>query len=324
MENIISEPIIFDPILKKVIWGGTKISQYKQIGLSDDKIGESWEISGMEGQVSVVASGAYAGLSLHDLISRFGPQLLGSKVMERYGTEFPILVKLIDATDDLSMQVHPGTDLARDRHGCRGKTEMWYVIAADSGSAVKVGLRQPITPDQYETLVANGHFADMVTTHPTHPGDVFFLPPGTVHAIGSGNLLVEIQEASDITYRIDDYGRLDANGHRRELHTSMAKDAIDYATRTDYRQPSPSSDADDAQLIRCSYFSVRRIRVHGCQNIPMGHEAFSVIVCVDGSLDLLSDHGNVTNLSRGQSALIPAAAISLEARGKATILLVRP
>ncbi|MDE6131092.1 MAG: class I mannose-6-phosphate isomerase, partial [Muribaculaceae bacterium] len=192
-------PITFAPYLKEVLWGGTKICKYKNLPSTSDCIGESWEISAVPGHESVVDAGEYKGLTLLQLIERFGEELLGSKVVKKYGLNFPLLVKIIDANQNLSVQVHPDDELAEKRHHSLGKTEMWYIIQADKGAKIYAGLNTAMTPDDYVRRVADGTFADTLAVHDSFPDDVFFLPAGRVHAIGAGNLLAEIQENSDIT-----------------------------------------------------------------------------------------------------------------------------
>lgn len=310
-------PIIFKPYLKTVIWGGSEIAALKGLPPTDDHIGESWEISAVPGFVSTVASGPYAGESLDWLVERFGAELLGEDVTAAYGNAFPLLVKIIDANADLSVQVHPDDELARKRHDSLGKTEMWYIMAARPGAKIYAGLRQPLTPEEYEKRVADGTFASCLAVHDSRPGDVFFLPAGMIHAIGAGNLLAEIQESSDITYRIYDYGRKDAQGKPRELHTELARDAIDY-NACGQSQPAPCH-SDKCELVRCGHFSCYRILVDGEQDLSFDPGSFTVIMCVEGKVSLESQTGR-TELPAGHTALVPAALPELKAGGKATLL----
>lgn len=314
-------PIVFTPYLKKVIWGGNRICTYKDIAGPAAGIGESWEISAVPGHESVVSQGAYKGMSITGLIDRFGSELLGSKVIGKYGRKFPLLVKIIDAADNLSIQVHPDDRLAAQRHGCLGKTEMWYIIDSGKDAKIFAGLNTAMTPDDYVAHVTDGTFAETLAVHHSSPGDVFFLPAGRVHAIGAGNLLAEIQESSDITYRIFDYDRRDADGRPRELHTALAKDAIDFTVHSDYKTPRPSDDDTDCELVRCSHFTTRRIIVDGDTGLVLAPGSFSVIMCIDGNV-ALSYSDRTTTLSKGTTALIPAAMTSLKIIGKSTILLI--
>ena len=216
------KPFRFTPILKSLIWGGDKIAPYKGIETTQANIGESWELSGVAGDESVVAEGEYAGYTLPQLIAELKERLVGKSVYERFGTEFPLLVKFIDARADLSIQVHPDDALAQMRHGKHGKTEMWYVVGADRGAHLKAGFSQKITPEEYERRVADNTLTDVLCDYAVQPGDLFFLPAGRVHAICAGSFVAEIQQTSDVTYRIYDYGRLGKDGKPRELHTELA------------------------------------------------------------------------------------------------------
>ena len=219
----------FKPILKTVVWGGEKIAPFKGIRTDQHNIGESWELSGVPGNESVVANGPLAGKTVTELISEYGEKLIGRSNYEKTGTEFPLLIKFIDARQDLSIQVHPNDELAAARHnGSKGKTEMWYVVSADKDAHLMSGLNREITPDEYVARVENNTITDVLCDYKVSPGDVFFLPAGRIHSIGSGSFIAEIQQTSNITYRIYDFGRLGLDGKPRELHTGLAKDAIDY------------------------------------------------------------------------------------------------
>lgn len=322
MDKIKKVPIVFEPYLKSVIWGGNKICDYKGLKQEEEKIGESWEISAVPGHVSVVADGDYAGLSLDDLIERFGVQLLGEKVDRDFNGKFPLLFKLIDANDNLSIQVHPDDALAMKRHNSLGKTEMWYIISTEKDAKIYSGLSRSITPDEYETKVADGSFTDVIATHSSSPGDVFFLPAGRVHAIGAGNLLAEIQESSDITYRIFDYNRRDANGKTRELHTELAKDAIDYTVYDNYKTPSPASDITNAELVDCDYFRINRVVVRNETELRFSTDSFTVIMCLEGELMLKYPEGEM-KIEAAHTVLLPAALSSVDVSGNAKILTIQ-
>lgn len=313
-------PIKFTPYLKSVIWGGNKICTYKNIEQPGPNIGESWEISAVPGHESVVEGGEYDGLTVTDLISRFGADLLGDRVVERYGLSFPLLIKIIDAADNLSVQVHPDDSLARQRHNSLGKTEMWYIIDADSDARIYAGLSTLMTPDDYVRRVADGTFAETLAVHSSAPGDVFFLPAGRVHAIGAGNLLAEIQESSDVTYRIYDYDRRDAAGNPRELHTGLAKDAIDYTVYPEYKSPRPADGCDDCEIVSCSHFTTRRIALDGEMTAGITPGSFAVIMCISGHAIVTCPEGELT-LRQGHTALIPAAVGSVGLSGNATLLI---
>lgn len=313
-------PIIFTPYLKSVVWGGNKICQYKGIPQPEPNIGESWEISAVPGHESVVAEGQYKGLSLIDLIDRFGAELLGTKVMEQYGGKFPLLIKFIDARQDLSVQVHPDDTLAMKRHNSLGKTEMWYIIQADKDAKIYAGFNSAVTPDEYVSRVADGTFQDILAVYDSAPGDVFFLPAGRVHAIGAGNLLAEIQENSDITYRIFDYNRRDAQGNLRQLHTEEAKDAIDY-TFTEQKKDTPAVfDSPVTPLVDCNHFTAYSLEVDGEMQLDADPSSFSVLICIEGSATLKYPNGQMS-VQKGHTVLIPAALTELTIDGKATMML---
>lgn len=314
-------PITFKPYLKSVIWGGNKICSYKGMGHSLRSIGESWEISEVPGHESIVESGPYKEMSLSELIERYPTDLLGPKVIDRYGVKFPLLVKFIDAADNLSVQVHPDDKLAKCRHNSLGKTEMWYIINCDEDAKIYAGLNTPMTPDGYARRVADGTFADTLAVHDSDPGDVFFLPAGRVHAIGAGNLLAEIQESSDVTYRIHDYNRRDANGNCRELHTELAKDAIDFAVYPEYKSPRPSGTDKKRQLVDCEHFSVSQLNLDGEDEIRLCHDSFTILMCVGGAVRLSYPAGDMI-LTQGHTCLIPAVLPSLSLTGSATLLLI--
>lgn len=315
-------PIEFVPYLKSVIWGGDKICKYKDIPQPEPKIGESWEISEVPGNESIVAGGPYNGLSLTELITRFGADLLGDKVMAKYGGKFPLLIKFIDAADNLSVQVHPDDALAGKRHNSLGKTEMWYIVEADKGAKIYAGLNVAMTPEDYVNRVADGTFAETLAVHDSHAGDVFYLPAGRVHAIGAGNLLAEIQESSDITYRIYDYDRRGADGKPRELHTEQAKDAIDYTVYENYKSAAPDDEETVSELVACDHFNTSRVLLDGEMKFEFDRSSFTIIMCIEGDTTL-SYPGGETKITRGRTLLLPASLTEFSLKGKATLLIVR-
>lgn len=312
------EPIRFIPYLKSVIWGGEKICKYKGIEQSEANIGESWEISAVPGHESIVADGPYKGMCITDLIDSFGPELLGKEVMERYDSKFPLLVKLIDANDNLSVQVHPDDVLAKKRHDSLGKTEMWYIIDTDSGAKIYSGLNRELTADQYVERVEKNTIEEVLAVHDSHPGDVFFLPAGRVHSIGKGNLLAEVQESSDITYRIYDYDRRDAKGNPRELHTELAKDAIDYTYYDDYKSAPTDSNLADVEIAKCDHFTVNRILLDGNMELRFSDASFTIVMCLDGEVNV----GGMM-VKKGETVLVPASLTSFNLNGKGTLLTAR-
>lgn len=316
------EPIRFAPYLKSVIWGGEKICRYKGISQTEPNIGESWEISEVQGHESIVSEGSYKGMLITELIEKFGSELVGKNVMARYGGKFPLLVKLIDAKDNLSVQVHPDDALAMARHGSRGKSEMWYIIEAENNAKIYSGLNRQMTPEEYVKRVLDNTIEETLAIHDSHPGDVYFLPAGRVHSIGAGNLLAEIQESSDITYRIYDYARRDADGNTRELHTDLAKDAIDYTYYKDYRSATPDHAKDDVKIAECDHFTVYRLIIDGKKQFAYDDSSFTVLMCLEGEVKIKYDNGDMT-LNRGETVLLPAVMNSFALDGQATLLAAR-
>lgn len=312
-------PLHFAPNLKTVIWGGDRIASFKGMTFDNEHIGESWEISGMTGRESVVDRGADSGTTLRQMIEKYRELLVGERVYRQYGNDFPLIIKLIDAHHDLSVQVHPGEELARMRHGCPGKTEMWYIIDSAPGASLHAGLKKPITPQRYEEYVSSNTLLDALRKHTTHPGDLYFLPAGTLHSIGAGNLLCEVQQASDITYRVYDFGRLGDDGKPRELHTGEATDAISFGSAAmckcahDPKQPV-------ATLVNCAVFKVQRVSVSGIETMRMPFDSFLAVLCIGGTLHIECDNGTGIAIKQGESTLIPAQVRQLRLSGKATII----
>ena len=305
-------PFTFQPILKKIIWGGSEICPFKGITPVQEGIGESWELSHVDGNFSVVAEGELAGKSLDELIHTYGKQLVGGQVMERFGTRFPLLIKFIDARDNLSIQVHPNDELAKARHNSFGKTEMWYVIKAAPGAALYSGFSKQIDADEYVERVKNNTFMDVLQRYDVAEGDVFFLPAGRVHAIGAGCFIAEIQQTSNITYRIYDYNRKDANGNTRELHTELAKDAIDYTLYPDYRTHYKAHTNATIELAACKYFTTNLLDIDVTMTRDFSElDSFVVYICMGGSATLQDNKGNKLQLHQGQTVLIPADTTSV-------------
>ena len=316
----------FQPILKSTIWGGEKIVPYKHIASDQKQVGESWELSGVKGNESVVAGGPEAGTTdysenIHsyvnnintiELIARHGAALLGKANAARFGQEFPLLIKFIDARQDLSIQVHPNDALAWERHKSKGKTEMWYVVDADKGARLRSGFAKQVTPAQYEASVADNTITDLLAEYEIHPGDLFFLPAGRVHSIGAGAFIAEIQQTSDITYRIYDFNRKDADGNTRELHTELAKGAIDYTVLPDYRTHYQKAQDREVELVSCPYFTTSLYDLTEAQTIDYSAlDSFVVVICVEGKGTLCDDSGNEMPIHQGETVLLPATVKSL-------------
>lgn len=310
-------PLTFKTIFKDKIWGGEKIRTHLGKDFSPlPNCGETWEISGVKGNGSVVDNGPLQGRSLADLLREYRDQLVGRPAYERFGNEFPLLVKFIDANEDLSIQVHPDDKLARERHDSFGKTEMWYVIQADEGATLISGFNQPLSKDLYLEKFRSGRLTDILNKESVAAGDVFFLPAGRVHTIGKGLLIAEIQQTSDITYRIYDFDRTDDHGNKRELHTEEALDAIDYNHYPDYKTRYVPLRNQPVELVTCPYFTTSLLDY--TENTSRDYEkldSFVIHVCLQGEYTLRYEHGEV-EVNTGDCILIPAVLnhIQLETR----------
>lgn len=305
-------PVMFKPILKPVIWGGSSICPFKGISPVQSGIGESWEISHVEGDCSVVANGELEGEPLGFLIKQYGSALLGRHVWERFGDKFPLLVKFIDAREALSVQVHPDDELAKARHNSFGKTEMWYVVDAAEGAGLYSGFSRQVTPEEYVERVRNNTITDVLQRHEASAGDVFYLPAGRVHAIGAGCFIAEIQQTSDITYRIYDYNRTDKNGNTRELHTAQAKDAIDYTLYPDYKTHYKTRPNEAVKLVESPYFVANLLDLDAQISLDYNEaDSFFIYICMNGEAAMIDDKGNELVIRRGATVLIPADTKSL-------------
>ncbi len=313
----------FEPILKRVIWGGEKIAAYKGISTTHSDIGESWELSGIAGNESVVAEGAELGMTLRELLLRDGAELVGRDNFDRFGPEFPLLVKFIDAHRDLSIQVHPNDEIARRHHSKSGKSEMWYVIGADRDAHLKAGFKSAITPDEYERRVADGSITEALADYRVKEGDLFYLPAGRIHTICAGTLLVEIQQPSDVTYRIYDYDRTDSEGRKRELHTELAREAIDYTVLPDYRTRYTEVRNHAVELISTPHFTTRLYDLTEPHNIDLSTlDSFIAIVALRGSGTLRTDDGSTMRIAQGQTILAPATTQRLDIEPEGALKLL--
>lgn len=301
-------PLKFETIFKDKIWGGNKIQSVlgKDYG-NLPNCGETWEISGVEGNISIVSEGDLAGLDLKTLIDQFKGKLVGEKIYERFGNEFPLLIKFIDANADLSIQVHPDDELAKKRHNSFGKTEMWYVMQADENATLITGFNQLVDREKYLTHFNNGSLSDILNVEKVQTDDVYFLPAGRVHTIGKGLLIAEIQQTSDITYRIYDFDRVDSEGHKRALHTEEALDAIDYNFYDQYKTPYSDMKNQASKLADCQYFRTNKLNLD--QPIARDHrllDSFVIYICLAGKGKIIVKNGVEYNIRMGDSILIPA------------------
>ncbi len=313
-------PLLFEPNLHTVVWGGHRLIQYKGIGKQalpdgitpDTPIGESWEVSAVESSPCTIANGSLKGRDLIGIVEEYGAALLGKAVFEQYGGKLPLLVKFIDAQKDLSIQVHPDDALAARRHGKFGKTEMWYIIDAEPGACLYAGFKNRITPYEYRKRVEDGTICDVLARHEVYAGDVFYIPAGRIHAICGGIMLAEVQQSSDVTYRIFDYNRPGLDGKLRELHTDLAVEAIDYHVEEDYRTHYGDTVERAAQVIDTPFFDVRVMDINEPfhRNL-IKYDSFIISMCIKGSCEIAmrnyDGEQQTVKLSTGNSCLIPAA-----------------
>ncbi|MCM4168644.1 Mannose-6-phosphate isomerase ManA [Arenibacter antarcticus] len=304
-------PLKFDPILKERLWGGTKLKEVLGKEITSDITGESWELSGVAGDVSLVANGELQGISLQELIEKYPEDLLGKSVVDRFGREFPILIKFIDAKQDLSIQLHPNDELAKKRHNSFGKTEMWYIMDADQDAELIVGFNKNVSKTQYSNSIEEDKLLDLLNYEKVKEGDTFFINTGKIHAIGAGVMLAEIQQTSDVTYRVFDFNRKDKNGNLRELHTNLALDAIDYERKEDFKVTYAQNEDTVNTMVSCPYFNTNFLNLTQPLELDIAQrDSFSIYMCVDGSATISNNFGKA-NLKKGQTVLIPAKSNNL-------------
>ncbi len=307
-------PLKFKPILKDKIWGGNKLKTWLNKDISHlPNCGESWEISGVQNDVSIVANGFLAGNTLQEIIEIYMGDLVGDKIYEKFGIEFPLLIKFIDANDVLSIQVHPDDKTAGERHNAFGKTEMWYIIQADEGAELISGFNREVDKKVYLEHLKSKNLKEILNNEKVDGGDVFFMPSGRVHAIGSGILLAEIQQTSDITYRIYDWDRTDADGKGRELHTDLAVDVIDYKHYKNYRTNYENIPNTEVALANCPYFTTNLLDFDKTIRKDYNQiDSFVILMCIEGEFYI--DYGIDKNLkvATGETILIPAELKEIE------------
>lgn len=311
-------PLQFQPIFKERIWGGEKLKTILNKPIISQITGESWELSTVEGDVSIVAKGILKGKSLLELINLYPKEILGLEVYKKFGKQFPLLFKYLDAKEDLSIQVHPNDALAQKRHHSFGKTEMWYIMYADADARIIAGFKQQSNPQEFLKHLKDQTLPDILNGIPVQEGDVFFLETGTVHAIGAGIVLAEIQQTSDITYRVYDWNRKDAQGNSRELHLDLALDAIHYdmiPAKKKYNRATNQSNP----VVDCPYFTTTFLPLTGTVEIHKSGASFTVYMCVSGTFELLYE-GVVYAYRKGDTVLIPAAMTLFSLNGTASIL----
>lgn len=311
----------FTPILKNTIWGGTKIAPFKNIQTQLRKVGESWEISGVPGNETIVSGGPYAGRNLNDLVAEQKEALVGKANYERFSNEFPLLIKFIDARDDLSIQVHPTDEIAHRQGRERGKTEMWYLMPSEPEATLLCGLKKHITPDEYKRMVSEKTIVDAIARYPVHEGDCFFLPAGRIHAIGSGCFLAEIQQTSDVTYRIYDFDRHDDLGRPRELHTELAAESINYDVLPDYQTHYTPVKNQRVQLVECPYFTTSVYDLDQPINLDYtALDSFVILIGLSGAGIVTEADGTRFVLRAGETILLPATTGRLSVEGTVKFL----
>ena len=310
----------FTPLLKQTIWGGDKIAALKHLTDTPDNIGESWEISGVPGNETVVADGSEAGKPLNQLVAEQKERLVGRENYERFGDEFPLLIKFIDARQDLSIQVHPSDEIARRQGKPRGKTEMWYALQPTPGAQLYNGLKRQITPQQYEAMVADDTICDALARYEVSEGDVFFIPAGRIHAIGAGCFVAEIQQTSDVTYRIYDFKRRDSAGNYRELHTKLAAESIDYRVLPDYRAHYTPRSNEGVQVASCPYFTTAVYDLTEPMLLDYSElDSFVVLIAVGGQGTVTAD-GQSLAFNAGDTLLLPATTAEAKVEGTVKFL----
>lgn len=300
-------PLKFRPIYKERIWGGDKLPALLNKNYTIAHCGESWELSGVQDDISVVSDGFLKGNSLEELIEVYMGELVGEKIYDQFGTEFPLLIKYIDAKEQLSIQVHPDDELSKERHGAYGKTEMWYVVQADEGAELISGFNRTIDRDSYLISMQNGKLENLLQYDPVKAGDVFFIPAGRVHAIGKGIVVAEIQQTSDVTYRIFDFNRVDDKGQPRELHTELALDAINFKHHeSGYSAYQPKKN-EAVELAKCPYFTTNLLQITTETERDFSQiDSFVIYLTLEGEFSLQWEDESI-RIHKGETILVPAS-----------------
>ena len=315
------QPIKFQPLLKQTLWGGDKIVTFKHLDSQLENVGESWEISGVKDNETIVKEGPLKGKSLNEVVAEQKDRLVGKENYQRFGDEFPLLIKFIDARQDLSIQVHPNDEIAHKQGKPRGKTEMWYLMESEPGAKLYCGLKKQITPDQYKEMVDNDTICDALAQYEVKEGDCFFLPAGRIHAIGPGCFLAEIQQTSDVTYRIYDYKRKDKNGNYRELHTKLAAESINYQVENDYRTHYVGRLNKGVSLVQCPYFCTAVYDLNEPMTLDYSElDSFVILIGLKGEGKITDNEGNEVSIMAGDTLLIPATTETLSVSGTVKFL----
>ena len=315
------KPLKFKALLKQTIWGGDKIIPFKHLDDHLENVGESWEISGVPGNETVVADGEYAGKKLNELVIEQKDKLVGKANYERFGDEFPLLIKFIDARQDLSIQVHPTDEIAKRQGKERGKTEMWYIMDSDKDAKLYSGLKKQITPEQYKAMVEDDTITDALAQYEVKEDDCFFLPAGRIHAIGTGCFLAEIQQTSDVTYRIYDFKRKDKDGNYRQLHTKEAAECINYTVEDDYRTHYEHKKNEGVTLVECPYFTTAVYDLDEPMTLDYSElDSFVILIGLKGEGTITDNEGNTVTISAGEAILVPATTDTLRVEGTIKML----
>ena len=310
----------FEPLLKQTLWGGDKIIPFKHLDTQMENVGESWEISGVKDNETIVSNGPGKGKSLNQIVKEQQAALVGKANYERFGNEFPLLIKFIDARQDLSIQVHPTDEIAHRQGKSRGKTEMWYALEPTPGAQLYNGLKQQITPEQYKEMVENDTITEALARYEVREGDVFFIPAGRIHAIGAGCFVAEIQQTSDVTYRIYDFKRKDKNGNYRELHTKEAAESIDYTVLDNYRTAYTLPKNEGVQVVECPYFTTAVYDLTEPMTLDYSElDSFVILIAVKGA-GTLTANGETLDFQMGDTVLFPATATEVKVEGEVKFL----
>ena len=314
-------PIKFEPLWKSTLWGGDKIVPFKHLDSQQAQVGESWEISGVKDNETVVSESEHRGKKLNDLLREQKERLVGTDNYRRFGDEFPLLIKFIDARQDLSIQVHPTDEIAHRQGKSRGKTEMWYIMESEPTAQLYSGLQKKITPEEYKEMVENDTITDAIAQYKVKEGDVFFLPAGRIHAIGAGCFLAEIQQTSDVTYRIYDFKRKDKDGHYRELHTREAAECIDYHVESNYRTEYVPRKNQGVALVQCPYFNTAVYDLDEPMTLDYSElDSFVILIALRGEGSLTDNEGHEVSFRMGDTVLLPATTQTVEVKGTVKFL----
>ena len=319
-------PLKFEPILKDKVWGGNILAKnYNKEAGNLPNIGESWEVSGVQDNLSVVLNGFLAGNNIEELIEVYMGDITGDRIYEKFGNEFPLLIKFIEAREDLSVQVHPNDEMAKERHNAYGKTEMWYMLDCEKDTKIYTGFRKGVTKEMYQEAVINGTLPELLNAEITEKGDTFFTPAGRIHAIGAGAVLVEIQQTSDITYRISDWNRVSKGPVKRELHLDLALDAIDFSETSERKKIRKDPVLNKTHnLVDCEYFNTNMLRFsERIEKEYYFNDSFVIFICTMGEFNICWD-GKKEKITKGETVLLPAMIkeIALEPVAESQVLEV--